>query len=301
MVAGERLAPAPPSVLLESALASRRRPSLWRFVSRNRLLAAFIAIFIVLVLVAIFADALTTYNPLKTYPRLKLRNPSGAHWLGTDELGRDSYSRVIKGAQVSMRVAVIAVSISLAIGIVMGLTAGYFGGIADLLCARYIDAQLAFPGILLAIAIVSAMGPGLNHAMIAVGILGIPLYFRLTRGQVLQAREQEYVRAAEVIGASRQRIMFRHILPNILNPLIVAASLAGGNAILALAALSFLGIAAQPPTPDWGAMINIGKDYLHNNMWMAIGPGVAIFITVFTYYMLGDALRDYLDPRLKTR
>lgn len=300
MVVGERAAPAASAAVAEPVLARRQR-SVLRFVARHRMLAFFIAIFLLLVLVAVFADALTTYNPLKTYPRNTLRSPSGAHWLGTDNLGRDTYSRVIKGAQVSMRVAVIAVSISLAIGIVMGLMAGYFGGIADLLCARYIDAQLAFPGILLAIAIVSALGPGLNHAMIAVGILGIPLYFRLTRGQVLQAKEQEYVRAAEVIGASRWRIMFRHILPNIANPLVVAASLAGGNAILALAALSFLGIAAQPPTPDWGAMINVGKDYLQNNMWMAIGPGVAIFVTVFTYYMLGDALRDYLDPRLKTR
>jgi peptide/nickel transport system permease protein len=300
MVAGERLAPAAPAAVADTVLAERRRSPL-RFIAHHRLLSFFIAVFLLLVLVAVFADALTTYNPLKTYPKFTLRSPSGAHWLGTDNLGRDTYSRVIKGAQVSMRVAVIAVSISLAIGIVMGLMAGYFGGFVDLLCARYIDAQLAFPGILLAIAIVSALGPGLNHAMIAVGILGIPLYFRLTRGQVLQAKELEYVRAAEVIGASRWRIIFRHILPNIANPLIVAASLAGGNAILALAALSFLGIAAQPPTPDWGAMINIGKDYLQNNMWMAIGPGVAIFLTVFTYYMLGDALRDYLDPRLKTR
>ncbi len=300
MVAGERLVPIP-SALGESALAARRKHSLSRFIVNHRVLSAFIVIFVALVLVAVFADALATYNPTKTAPTIKMRSPSGAHWLGTDYLGRDMYSRVIKGAQVSMRVAVIAVSISLVVGVVMGLMAGYFGGLADLLCGRYVDAQLAFPGILLAIAIVNALGPGLYHAMIAVGILGVPLYFRLTRGQVLQAKEQEYVRAAEVIGASRWRIMFRHILPNIANPLVVAASLAGGNAILALAALSFLGIAAQPPTPDWGAMINIGKDYLHNNMWMAIGPGAAIFLTVFTYYMLGDALRDYLDPRLKTR
>ncbi len=300
MVVGERVASAAPAAVADPILAGRRRSPL-RFIARYRMLSFFIAVFLLLVLVAVFADALTTYNPLKTNTKALLLSPSAAHWLGTDNLGRDNYSRVMKGAQVSMRVAVIAVSISLALGIVMGLMAGYFGGLADLLCARYIDAQLAFPGILLAIAIVSAMGPGLNHAMIAVGILGIPLYFRLTRGQVLQAKELEYVRAAEVIGASRWRIIFRHILPNIANPLIVAASLAGGNAILALATLSFLGIAAQPPTPDWGAMINIGKDYLQNNMWMAIGPGVAIFITVFTYYMLGDALRDYLDPRLKTR
>jgi len=278
-----------------------RRRSLTRFVARNPLLTLFAAVFVLLAVVALSADLLVTTNPLQTHPAQSLRGPAAAHWLGTDNLGRDIYSRVIKGAQVSLRVAVIAVSISLAAGVALGLAAGYFGGVVDTLCSRYIDAQLAFPGILLAIAIVNALGPGLNHAMIAVGILGVPLYFRLTRGQVLQAKQQEFVRAAEVIGASQARIMLRHILPNIANPLVVAASLAGGNAILALATLSFLGIAAQPPTPDWGAMIRIGADYLQNDVWLAIGPGIGIFITVFSYYMLGDALRDYLDPRLKGR
>ncbi|MHB8578117.1 MAG: ABC transporter permease, partial [Dehalococcoidia bacterium] len=297
MVAGEAAA----GVIFETPERRDRRRSLRRFAAGNKLLTLFTAVLVVLIAVAFTADLLTTYSPTKTRPAQALQSPSQRHLLGTDNLGRDTYSRVIKGAQVSLRVAVIAVSIALAAGVVMGLLAGYFGGPIDWIFSRYIDAQLAFPGVLLAIAIVGTLGPGLNHAMIAVGILGVPLYFRLTRGQVLQAKVQEYVRSAEVLGASRTRIMFRHILPNIANPLIVAASLAGGQAILSEAALSFLGIGAQPPTPDWGAMIKIGTDYLQNDAWMAIGPGFAIFVTVFSYYMLGDALRDYLDPRLKAR
>ena len=272
-----------------------------RWATSHRALTFFAAVLVALICVAFAADALTRYQPTKTHPKDALQGPSAKYWLGTDNLGRDTYSRVLKGAQVSLRVAVIAVSISLAVGVFMGLLAGYFGGWTDYALSRYIDAQLAFPTILLAIALVSALGPGLNHAMIAVGIIGIPYYFRLTRGQVLQAKAQEYVRAAETVGATRARIMLRHILPNIANPLVVAASLAGGTAILTEAALSFLGIGAQPPTPDWGAMIRIGADYVDNDMWMAIGPGIAIFVTVFSYYMLGDALRDYLDPRLRTR
>lgn len=282
------------------ALPERRR-SLWRFIGRNRTLALFTAVLLILIAIALAADLLTRYNPLTTHPAQALQSPSAKHWLGTDNLGRDLYSRVIKGTQVALRVVVLSVSIALAAGIVLGLLAGYIGGWVDWLISRYIDAQLAFPGILLAIALIAVIGPGLKGATIAVGVLGVPFYFRLTRGQVLQARELEYIRAAEVIGASRQRIMFRHILPNIANPLVVAASLAGANAILLEAALSYLGLGSQPPTPDWGAMIRIGTDYLQNDMWMAIGPGFAIFITVFSYYMLGDALRDYLDPRLKTR
>lgn len=283
------------------AVDVRRRRSLRRFVVRNRTLSSFAAVFFVLLVIAFSADLLISYNPTKTHPAQALQAPSAQHWLGTDNLGRDTYSRVVKGAQVSLRVAVIAVAIALVVGVSFGLLAGYFGGASDWVLSRYIDAQLAFPGILLAFIIVAVLGPGLTNALIAVGILGIPFYFRLTRGQVLQAKQQEYVRAAEAVGASRTRVMFRHILPNIANPLIIAASSAGATAILAEATLSFLGLGAQPPTPDWGAMMRTGADYIQNNVWMAIGPGLAIFITVFTYYVLGDSLRDYFDPRLKTR
>lgn len=299
MVAGERSAPAGALQLGTEHGERRRSPA--RFVSRNRMLSTFAAVLLLLVAIAIAADLLTRYNPTATHPAQALQSPSGRHWLGTDNLGRDLYSRVIKGTQVSFRVVIFAVSIALAAGVAMGLMAGYFGGLLDWTFGRYIDAQLAFPPLLLAIALVAVLGPGFTSATIAVGVLGVPFYFRLTRGQVLQAKALEYVRAAEVIGASRTRVMFRHILPNIANPLIVAASLAGAQAILLEATLSFLGLGTQPPTPDWGAMIRTGTDYLQNDAWMAIGPGAAIFVTVFSYYMLGDALRDYLDPRLKSR
>ena len=171
----------------------------------------------------------------------------------------------------------------------------------DQTLSRFIDAMLAFPGVLLAIAVTNALGPSLRNAMIAVGIIGIPLYFRLTRGQVLQTREQEYVTAAAVVGASRMRILVRHILPNIANPLIVAASISSSTSILALAALSFIGIGTQPPEPDWGSMINSATSLLERSPWLAFGPGIAIFLTVFSFSMLGDALRDTLDPHLRNR
>ncbi len=183
----------------------------------------------------------------------------------------------------------------------MGVVAGYAGGFVDHLLSRFIDALLAFPGILLAIAITNALGPSLRNAMIAVGILGIPTYYRLARAEVLHVRENEYVTAARVLGASRTRVIARYIFPNIVNPLIVAASIASSGAILALAALSFIGIGTQPPTPDWGSMIDQGRGYIAQADWLWVAPGVAIFLTVFSFYMLGDALRDALDPRLRHR
>jgi peptide/nickel transport system permease protein len=252
-------------------------------------------------LVGALAPVLAPYDPLQTRPAQALQPPSWAHPLGTDGLGRDTLSRVIYGARVSLAVAVIAVSIALTGGVVLGLAAGYAGGFLDALLSRFIDAMLAFPGILLAIAITSALGPSLRNAMIAVGIIGIPTYFRLTRGQVLQTREQDYVTAATVLGASRLRIIARHIFPNIVNPLIVAASIASSTAILSLAALSFIGVGTQPPQPDWGSMINAAAGYLTTSPWLSFGPGLAIFVTVFSFYMLGDALRDALDPHLRNR
>jgi len=210
--------------------------------------------------------------------------------------------RAIYGARVSLAVGLIAVSIGLITGVTLGMVAGYTGGWADLLILRGIDALLAFPALLLAIAITSALGPNLRNTMIAIGIVAIPVYTRLTRGQVLQAKQREYVEAARTAGASQARVAFRHILPNILNPLIVQASLSIAFAILAEASLSFLGLGAQPPTPTWGADINHARSYLSNGFWwMSIGPGVAILLTVFSFNMLGDSIRDILDPRLRDR
>lgn len=290
-----------PAVVLEQERRLLSASSLLRLARRYRLVTFFLTLLVLLLIVALLAPVLAPYSRFKTHPAQALQDPSSKHLLGTDQLGRDTLSRVIWGIQVSLQVGVIAVAIGAVIGITVGLIAGYSGGIVDQILSRYIDAQLAFPGLLLAIAISAALGPGLRNAMLAVGIVGIPGYMRLTRGQVLQARSFEYVTAARLLGASQKRIVLRHILPNIINPLIIVGSLAAGQAILAEAALSFLGIGAQPPTPDLGSMINIAKDYLQNQAWMAVGPGVAIFIIVWSFANLGDALHDALDPRLKER
>lgn len=295
-VAAERTVVAPASL----AVAQRRRTTgLPRLIARYPRLALFGAIILLLILVGIFAPFLAQYDPLQTAPTHVLEPPSPSHILGTDNVGRDQFTRVIYGTRISLGVAVIAVTIALSGGVLMGLAAGYLGGLTDQVLSRIIDAMLAFPGVLLAIAVTSALGPSLRNAMIAVGIIQIPLYFRLTRGQVLQAREHEFVVAAAVIGASRIRILARHIMPNIANPLIVAASISSSTSILALAALGFIGIGPQPPDPDWGSMINTASGALSQAPWLSFGPGIAIFLTVFSFSMLGDALRDALDPRLR--
>jgi peptide/nickel transport system permease protein len=296
-VVAEQRAVASPRGLV---ITQRRRRARWlELSSRYPRLVVFGGLIVVLVLIGIFAPLLAPSDPLKTQPTQVLEQPSPAHILGTDNVGRDQLSRVIYGTRISLGVAVIAVTIALCFGVSMGLSAGYVGGFTDQLLSRVVDAMLAFPGVLLAIAVTSALGPSLRNAMIAVGIIQIPLYFRLTRGQVLQAREHEYVVAAAVIGATRLRILGRHIMPNIANPLIVAASISSSTSILALAALGFIGIGPQPPDPDWGSMINTASGALSQAPWLSFGPGLAIFLTVFSFSMLGDALRDALDPRLR--
>jgi peptide/nickel transport system permease protein len=274
---------------------------LLRSARRYPLVTTFGSMLIALVLLAMFAPWLSPYAPSQTNPEIALQSPSAAHWLGTDQLGRDTLTRVLYGLRVSLQVGIISVVLGAAVGIALGLLAGYAGGLVDQIISRYIDAQLAFPGLLLGIAITSALGASLTHAMLAVGILGIPRFMRFTRGQVLRVRELEFITAAQATGASRTRIVLRHVLPNIADPLIVVGSLAAGGAILAEAALSFLGLGAQPPTPDLGSMINVAKGYLENQAWLAVGPGVAIFLIVWSFANLGDALRDALDPRLKER
>jgi peptide/nickel transport system permease protein len=296
-VAAEQRTVAPPA----AQVAPPRRGSgdLLRLAARYPRLTLFGIIILIFVLIGIFAPVLAPYDPIQTAPAHVLEQPSPDHFLGTDNVGRDQFSRVIYGTRISLGVAVIAVTIALSGGVLMGLAAGYVGGLTDQILSRLIDAMLAFPGVLLAIAVTSALGPSLQNAMIAVGIIQIPLYFRLTRGQVLQAREHEFVTAAAVIGATRLRILARHIVPNIANPLIVAASISSSTSILALAALGFIGVGPQPPAPDWGSMINTASGSLSQVPWLSFGPGLAIFLTVFSFSMLGDALRDALDPRLR--
>ena len=222
------------------------------------------------------------------------------HVLGTDELGRDLLSRILWGSRVSLPVAFVAVAVGLFGGGLIGLVSGYAGGIADLLLMRLVDALLAFPGLILAIAVVAALGPGLRNAMIAIGIVAVPVYARLVRAVVLQLKQMEFIVATRSLGATPLRLVLRHLIPNLLNPIIVQVSLSAGFAILAEATLSFLGLGAQLPTPDWGQMINSGASFLNNDPWLAIVPGAAISITVYSFNLLGDSLRDALDPRLRS-
>jgi peptide/nickel transport system permease protein len=255
-----------------------------------------------LVLVAIFAPLLTPYDPTLGDVSDSLLAPNAAHWLGTDDLGRDVMSRVLFGARLSLSVAMISVSIGVGAGVSIGLIAGYAGGAVDLLLMRVIDALLAFPALLLAISITAALGPQIQNAMIAIGVVSIPVYARLTRGQVLSLRERDYVTAARALGVSPTRIAIMHILPNLANTLIVQATLTTAFAILQEAVLSFLGLGAQPPSPSWGQDISYNQRYITNLMWWgSVGPGVAIFVAVFAFNFLGDALRDWLDPQFRRR
>ncbi len=253
-----------------------------------------------LVAMAVFAPWIAPYDPTLVDPQIALEPPGGAHLFGTDDLGRDVLSRVIWGARISLSVGVIAVGLGFTIGVGLGLAAGYLGGAFDLIAMRAIDALLAFPALILAISITAALGPQIQNAMIAIGVVAIPLYTRLTRGQVLSVRERDYVTAARTVGAPPLRIVLRHIFPNVTNALVVQATLSIAFAILAEASLSFLGLGAQPPTPTWGGDVNYSQRWLSNLMWwMSVGPGLAIFLAVFAFNFLGDALRDALDPRLR--
>ena len=279
---------------------SDRLSSAAYFLRRNPRMIIGGLIVIAWLLAALFAPFVAPYDPIKVNVVDSLQPPNPQHWLGTDDLGRDVLSRVIWGSRVSLSVGLISVSIGLLVGTSVGLAAGYLGGKFDLFVMRGIDALLAFPALILAIGITSALGPQIQNAMIAIGIVAIPAYARLTRGQVLAVRAREFIVAARTIGASPLRIVVRHIFPNVMNALIVQATLSTAFAILAEAALSFLGLGPQPPYPSWGQDINYSQRYLPNlKWWMSVGPGVAIFTAVFAFNFLGDALRDAFDPRLR--
>ncbi len=290
-------------------VAKRQLPSqvktegLWRGVSRrllrNRGALIGLAILALLALMALVARFVAPYEPNVMAPAQALQGPSSQHLFGTDQFGRDILSRIMYGARLSFQVGFIAVGIALVCGVVLGLLAGYYGRWVDATITMLIDIMLAFPGILLALAIVAVLGPSLLNLMVAVGIAAVPSYTRLVRGAVLATKEQAYVEAARVIGVSDRAIMFRHILPNVLAPVIVLATLGIGGAILVGAALSFLGLGAKPPTPEWGAMLSQGRNYLSIAWWITLFPGLAIMVTVLSINMLGDGLRDALDPRLK--
>ncbi len=267
---------------------------------RMRLAGVGIILIAVFVLSALLAPVISPQSPTKQQVTNALKPPSAEHLLGTDELGRDMLSRILYGGQASLEVGFLSVSMALLLGVSLGLVAGYWSNSwVETVIMRVMDALLAFPALVLALALVAALGPGLNNAIIAIGVVGIPTYARLTRGQVLSAKEREYIEAARTVGASDLRIMVRHLLPNVSAPLIVQTSLGFATAILAEAALSFLGLGVQPPTPSWGSMLNGARGYLDIDPWLIIGPGTAIFLAVLGFNFIGDGIRDILDPRFR--
>ena len=254
-------------------------------------------VLLLVLVLALFAPWLAPYDPLATSWSAVRKAPSLAHWFGTDEVGRDLLSRVIWGARASLSAGLVAVVIAVAIGLPLGMMAGYLGGWVDMVIGRLTDAMLAIPFLILAIALAAFLGPSLSNAMIAIGVTATPIFVRLARGQVIQARAEDWVEAARSVGNPRARILVRHILPNILPPVLVQATLTIASAIIAEASLSFLGLGQQPPAPSWGSMLNTAQRFLTQAPWMALFPGAAIFLTVLAFNLFGDALRDALDPR----
>jgi len=277
-------------------LESPARRALRRLFKRKGAVVGLVVIAIFIFL-AVFAPLVSPYQPIATSWSLVRKPPSWLHWFGTDELGRDILARVIYGARASLMAGAISVGIALSIGVPLGLLSGYRGGFIDALISRITDAMLACPFLILAIALAAFLGPSLGNAMIAIGISATPIFVRLTRGQVMAVKVEDYVEAARAMGNPRWRIALFHILPNIMPALLVQATLSIAAAIIAEAALSFLGLGQQPPAPSWGSMLNAAQRFLTNAPWMAIWPGLAIFLVVLSFNLVGDGLRDALDPR----
>ena len=277
---------------------SPARRALLRLVRRRGAMLG-LAIVFAFVLIAFFAPLIAPQDPLLTSWSAVRKAPSAQYLFGTDEIGRDVLSRVIWGARASLLAGLVSVSIAMALGVPIGLLAGYMGGWVDGVISRFTDAMLAVPFLILAIALAAFLGPSLTNAMLAIGVSATPVFIRLTRGQVLAVKVEDFVEAARAVGNPHWRIALRHILPNILPPLIVQATLAIAAAVIAEASLSFLGLGQQPPAPSWGSMLNTAKNYVDNAPWMAIWPGVSIFLLVLSFNLLGDGLRDALDPKHK--
>jgi peptide/nickel transport system permease protein len=285
-----------PLTVSQDELESPSRRALRRLLKRKGAVAGLVVI-ATFILLALFAPLVAPYDPIATNWSAVRKPPSALHWFGTDDLGRDILARVIYGARASLLAGAISVGIALTIGVPLGLLAGYRGGFVDALISRITDAMLACPFLILAIALAAFLGPSLGNAMIAIGISATPIFIRLTRGQVMSVKVEDYVEAARAMGNPPWRIALIHILPNILPALMVQATLSIAAAIIAEAALSFLGQGQQPPSPSWGSMLNAAQRFLTNAPWMAIWPGLAIFLVVLSLNLVGDGLRDALDPR----
>ena len=280
----------------EAAAPKRRHRGLAKFL-RNRGAVVGAVLVLGFVFLAVFAALVSGQDPLQTSFLTIRKAPSAAHWLGTDDLGRDIFTRLAYGARASLSAGVISVAIAMAVGVPFGLMAGYYGGLVDGAISRATEAMLAIPFLILAIALAAFLGPSLSNAMIAIGLSAMPIFIRLTRGQVLSVKTEDYVEGARSIGLPDRWIIIRYILPNVLPPLIVQATLTIATAIIAEASLSFLGLGQQPPSPSWGSMLNTAKNFMSQAPWMSIFPGGAIFLVVLGFNLLGDGLRDALDPR----
>ena len=286
---------------MSAAMAAIVVDSPWRRAGRRllrRRAAVFGAVVVLgFVLLAVFAAWIAPHDPVATSWSAIRQAPTATHWFGTDEIGRDVLSRVVWGTQASLLAGVVSVSISLLLGVPIGLAAGFLGGWVDAVISRIVDAFLACPFLILAIALAAFLGPSLTNAMIAIGVSATPIFVRLTRAQVLNVKVEDFVEAARAVGNPPWRIALRHVLPNITAPLIVQSTLAIAGAIIAEASLSFLGLGQQPPAPSWGSMLNTAKNYMDSAPWMAVWPGMAIFVLVLAFNLLGDGLRDALDPK----
>src|SRR3954447_4772886 len=281
--------------------APRRQRAEWRktlrTLPRNRLVLAGLIMVVGLIVVAALAGLIAPYDPIANNVRAALQPPSSYYYFGTDRFGRDVFSRVIFGSRLSLFVAIVSVTISVIIGVALGLVSGYYRGWIDNLIGRVMDVFFSFPALLLAIGVAAMLGPGLNNAIIAIAVVYSPVFGRVVRGPVLVERGKEYVEAARVIGASSPRVILKHVFPNVLSPLIVQATITLSQAILVEAYLSFLGLGTQPPFPSWGTMLQEGRTFLETAPWMSIFPGLAIMLTVLAFNLLGDGIRDVLDPR----
>ncbi|MFP3960415.1 MAG: ABC transporter permease [Spirochaetaceae bacterium] len=300
-------ATATPAAVSPASLAGekqrRKRQSELRAIGRHLLRnrGALIGLVIIgtFVVVSVFAPFLATHSPTETSVTMRLRPASSEHWLGTDELGRDMFSRLLYGGRISLNIGLISVLIGLAAGVPVGAISGYYGGRLDIITQRFIDIMIAFPGILLAIVVVTVLGVGVENVMIATGVASIPIYARLVRGSVLAAKEQDYVTAARAAGIGDFSIVFRHILPNCLAPIIVQSTFQIATSILWAAGLGFLGLGAQAPTPEWGAILSNGRDYIRTAHHLTTYPGLAILFMVLGFNLVGDGLRDALDPKTR--
>jgi peptide/nickel transport system permease protein len=283
-----------------AAVAASRGQALWKTIKRKPLGAASACLLIVLLGTAIFADVLAPYDPIAAQPEIRLAPPSWAHPFGTDDIGRDVFSRVIYGSRISLWVGLLAVGIGTVVGMVIGLACGYWEGRIDMVLQRIMDAIQAIPGLMLALAIVSVLKPSTTNAMLAIAVVIIPGNSRIVRGSVLAAKQNKYVEAAEALGCRQLHILVTHILPNVTAPILIIASIWFGNAILIEATLSFLGLGTQPPTPSWGLMLSsTGRAFMEQAPWLAFFPGLAISLAVFGFNLFGDTLRDAWDPKLR--